>query len=413
MRRPIAIDLFAGCGGLSLGLEAAGFDIAAAVEFNAIHALVHHFNFPYSVSICQDIRELKTDELLTSIGAKGFDGEVDLVAGGPPCQGFSHIGKRQLDDPRNSLVFEYLRIIKDIQPKYFIFENVPGIASGRHKKFLEELIDELEKIGYQVEKPIKILDASLYGAPQRRKRLIIMGSRNDLKKVTYPSAIDSQGFNYVSDAISDLENINVFTDCDLGIDSKKLDYSNFRNNFYLVPSGIYSLCHVRKMDSFVYGHLGSKHQETSINRFLSTEPGIVEKTSRFFKLAPDGLCHTLRAGTASDRGAYTAPRPIHYQVPRCITVREAARLHTFPDWFQFHNTIWHGFREIGNAVIPLLSQTLGQEILRSLDIDASLLEIRTLESPDRKYLSYNMAQASEYWNVPVDVIPQRKRLNRG
>ena len=413
MRRPIAIDLFAGCGGLSLGLEAAGFDIAAAVEFNAIHALVHHFNFPYSVSICQDIRELKTDELLTSIGAKGFDGEVDLVAGGSPCQGFSHIGKRQLDDPRNSLVFEYLRIIKDIQPKYFIFENVPGIASGKHKKFLEELIDELEKIGYQVEKPIKILDASLYGAPQRRKRLIIMGSRNDLKKVTYPSAIDSQCFNYVSDAISDLENINVFTDCDLGIDSKKLDYSNFRNNFYLVPRGIYSLCHVRKTDGFIYGHLGSKHQETSINRFLSTEPGTVEKTSRFFKLAPDGLCHTLRAGTARDRGAYTAPRPIHYQVPRCITVREAARLHTFPDWFQFHNTIWHGFREIGNAVIPLLSQTLGQEILRSLDIDASLLEIRTLESPDRKYLSYNMAQASEYWNIPVDVIPQRKRLNRG
>lgn len=413
MRRPIAIDLFAGCGGLSLGLEAAGFDIAAAVEFNAIHALVHHFNFPYSVSICQDIRELKTDELLTSIGAKGFDGEVDLVAGGPPCQGFSHIGKRQLDDPRNSLVFEYLRIIKDIQPKYFIFENVPGIASGKHKKFLEELIDELEKIGYQVEKPIKILDASLYGAPQRRKRLIIIGSRNDLKKVTYPLEIDSQGFNYVSDAISDLENINVFTDCDLGIDSKKLDYSNFRNNFYLVPRGIYSLCHVRKMDGFVYGHLGSKHQETSINRFLSTEPGIVEKTSRFFKLAPDGLCHTLRAGTARDRGAYTAPRPIHYQVPRCITVREAARLHTFPDWFQFHNTIWHGFREIGNAVIPLLSQTLGQEILRSLGIDVSLLEIRTLESPDRKYLSYNMAQASEYWNIPVDVIPQRKRLNRG
>jgi len=412
MRRPIAIDLFAGCGGLSLGLEAAGFDIAAAVEFNAIHALVHHFNFPYSVSLCQDIRELKTDELLTSIGAKGFDGEVDLVAGGPPCQGFSHIGKRQLDDPRNSLVFEYLRIIKDIQPKYFIFENVPGIASGKHKKFLEELIDELEKIGYQVEKPIKILDASLYGAPQRRKRLIIMGSRNDLKKVTYPLEINSQGFNYVSDAISDLENINVFTDCDLGIDSKKLDYSNFRNNFYLVPRGIYSLCHVRKMDGFVYGHLGSKHQETSINRFLSTEPGIVEKTSRFFKLAPDGLCHTLRAGTASDRGAYTAPRPIHYQVPRCITVREAARLHTFPDWFQFHNTIWHGFREIGNAVIPLLSQTLGQEILRSLGIDVSLLEIRTLESPDRKYLSYNMAQASEYWNIPVDVIPQRRRLNR-
>ena len=188
MNRPIAIDLFSGCGGMSLGLEAAGFDVAATVEFDAIHAIVHHVNFPYTASICKDISKLKSSDLLKEVRKKGYQGEVDLVAGGPPCQGFSQIGKRQLDDPRNSLVFEYLRIIQDIKPKYFIFENVPGIASGKHKKFLEELIREFEAVGYHIEKPIKILDASLYGAPQKRKRLIILGSRKDVKKAYYPQS---------------------------------------------------------------------------------------------------------------------------------------------------------------------------------------------------------------------------------
>lgn len=94
------------------------------------------------------------------------------------------------------------------------------------------------------------------------------------------------------------------------------------------------------------------------------------------KLSPTGLCNTLRAGTARDQGAYTAARPIHYNQPRCITVREAARLHTFPDWFLFHETIWHGFREIGNAVIPLLAKAIGDEIIKVLEVDINQLEIR-------------------------------------
>lgn len=412
MRRPIAIDLFSGCGGMSLGLEAAGFNIAGAVELDPIHTLVHHFNFPYSASICKDIIELDPIDLISAIREKGFDAEIDLIAGGPPCQGFSHMGKRQLEDPRNSLVFEYLRIIKDLKPKYFIFENVPGIASGNHKKFLEGLIAEFENIGYQITKPIKILNAALFGAPQKRNRLIILGTRRGLQTVYYPTETHSidkldaklQGFNSVGDAISDLEKFSVFRDCDRhrGIASKNLDYSGFRRSFALSPDGLYYLCHQRKVDGFVYGHLGSKHTQKSRERFLVTKPGTVEKTSRFFKLAADGLCNTLRAGTASDRGAYTSPRPIHYNQPRCITVREAARLHTFPDWFQFHNTIWHGFREIGNAVIPFLSKSLGEQVINALNIDSGQLEIMELEWVDRICLSYNMKQASEYWHVPKD-----------
>jgi DNA (cytosine-5)-methyltransferase 1 len=414
MQRPIAIDLFSGCGGMSLGLEAAGFDIAAAVELDPIHSLVHHVNFPYGVTICQDINDLNPQELIAKMKQKGFQGAVDLIAGGPPCQGFSHIGKRQLDDPRNSLVFQYVRIINDIQPKYFIFENVPGIASGQHQKFLSELIREFKKIGYAIAKPIKILDASLFGAPQKRKRLILIGSRKDVTKAHYPPETYSQSsenYNNVGDAISDLANIPAFVRNDRGIDASKLDYSGFRTSFDLNPSGEYALCHQRQTDGKVWGHIGSKHTAKSTSRFLATEPGTVEKTSRFFKLADSGLCNTLRAGTASNRGAHTAPRPIHYREPRCITVREAARLHTFPDWFQFHRTIWHGFREIGNAVIPMLAKSLGEEMIDCLQVDREQLEIRVLEI-DYQLLSYNMGQASNYWQVPHNVIPKRKRLGK-
>ena len=171
-----------------------------------------------------------------------------------------------------------------------------------------------------------------------------------------------------------------------------------------------TLCHRRGVKETVYGHIGSKHTEKSITRFDTTEPGTVEKTSRFFKLSSSGLCNTLRAGTASDKGAYTAPRPIHYSVPRCITVREAARLHTFPDWFRFHGTIWHGFREIGNAVIPLLAKKLGDQVVEALGIDTKKLPTYVLDPVDEKYLKYNMGQASTYWDIPADVIPKRKRL---
>jgi DNA (cytosine-5)-methyltransferase 1 len=426
MKRPVAIDLFSGCGGMSLGLEAAGFDIAAAVEFDAIHTLVHHFNFPYGANICKDISRLASQDLLKAVEEKGFSREIDLIAGGPPCQGFSHIGKRQIDDPRNALVFEYVRIIKEIRPKYFIFENVPGIASGKHKKFLDELIVEFESIGYSVEKPVSILDASLYGAPQKRKRLILIGSRLDVEKATYPvqthgdidtaeSAIfdlDLLSLSTCGDAISDLVKHRAFTEGDRGIDSSQLDYSGLRNSFSLKSSGEYSLCHTRQVPNKVYGHIGSKHTKQSIEKFRATNPGSVEKTSRFFKIAINGQCNTLRAGTASDKGAYTAPRPIHYSEPRCITVREAARLHTFPDWFRFHNTIWHGFREIGNAVIPFLSKSLGSQVIKAMNLDPREFETYVLNRQDEDLLNYNMGQASKYWDIPDDVIPKRKRLDK-
>ncbi|MDJ1182008.1 DNA cytosine methyltransferase [Roseofilum sp. BLCC_M143] len=413
MQRPIAIDLFSGCGGMSLGLEAAGFDVVASVEFDPVHMLVHHFNFPYGIGLCQDIRTLNTQSLLEHIRRKGFAGEIDLVAGGPPCQGFSSMGKRQLDDPRNSLIFEYLRVIEEIQPKYFIFENVPGLNSGEHQSFLEKLLREIERINYTIAKPIQVLDSSEFGAPQKRKRLILIGTRKSLKKAKYPT-LKRKGIQppTVGDAISDLAGINAFIKHDFGIPAGELDYSGFREKFALTPAGDYALCYPRQTDGQVWGHIGSKHTEKSQQRFLAADGGKLEKVSHLFKLCDRGLCNTLRAGTARDKGAYTAPRPIHYSQPRCITVREAARLHTFPDWFQFHRTIWHGFREIGNAVVPLLAKALGTEIIKCLKIDKNQLYPQhniPLETRDRQYLKLNMHQACQYWQIPYTVIPKRQR----
>ena len=411
--RPLAIDLFSGCGGMSLGLEAAGFDIAASVEIDPIHSLIHHYNFPYGATICRDIRYLSSQEILTAVQKKGFNSEIDLVAGGPPCQGFSGMGKRQLNDPRNQLIFEYLRLVSEIKPKYFIFENVPGLATKKYQQLLQELIDQFNNLGYSTVQPIQILDAAVYGAPQKRKRLIILGYRSDLPPLQYPQHHKSNSyfplFKSVSSAIADLSKIPVFIGHDCGVETKQLSYRQLRKSFSLKPQGIYALCHQRAKTNLVWGHLGSRHTSTSIQRFAATNPGKKEAVSHFYRLAPDGLSNTLRAGTSRARGAHTAPRPIHYQLPRCISIREAARLHTFPDWFQFHRTIWHGFREIGNAVIPLLAKHLGSEIISHLDIDPNSLTTKKLKQIDNSILSYKMEQAAAYWQVDSEVIPKRKK----
>lgn len=407
--RPLAIDLFAGCGGMSLGLEAAGFDIAASVEIDPIHCLIHHFNFPYGATICQDISKINSNFILEKIINKGLNYNIDLIAGGPPCQGFSLIGKRQLNDPRNQLIFEYLRIVKEIKPKYFIFENVPGINKGKHQQFLAEFVDLCSQNGYDIVQPISILDAANFGVAQNRQRLILIGYRQDVIKPKYPhlnygnsqEKLDCQPFTTVKEVLADLEDIPVFIGIDYGIELEKLNSQRFRTNYHL--------CHHRQTNK-IWGHIGSKHQLQTSKRFQETPNGKREKVSRFLRLAPDGLSNTLRAGTASNKGAFTAPRPIHYQHPRCITIREAARLHSFPDWFQFHRTIWHGFREIGNAVVPLLSKSLGEEIMQCLGVDKKQIKTRELEYVNEEILSFNMSQACKYWNINNNIIPKRKRI---
>jgi DNA (cytosine-5)-methyltransferase 1 len=405
--RPIGIDLFAGAGGLSLGFEQAGFDVVAAVEIDPIHCATHEYNFPNCATICASVIDLGGAEIRLRAGVG--DRDVDVVFGGAPCQGFSMIGKRALDDSRNQLVFHYVRIVAELQPKYCVFENVKGLTLGKHADFLNELIAALGEAGYDVTLPYQVLNAADYGVPQDRKRLFLFGTRRGLKTPAYPG-VQPQRVT-VADAIADLPDANQFEelrDSDQ-VEIKWNTKSKYARQLRSLELDAEDFSYDRQfVRNLLTSSARTEHTALSQSRFLATEPGKTEEISRFRKLPMDGLCNTLRAGTDSARGAFTSPRPIHPSLPRVITVREAARLHSFPDWFRFHATKWHGFRQIGNSVPPLLGRAVAGAIAKALDIIPSKpLEVLQLGNP--KQLSLDMSRAALYFKVPHDTIAQRTR----
>ena len=182
--RPIGIDLFSGAGGLSLGFEQAGFDIVAAVDIDPVHCAVHHFNFPNTAVLPRSVDSLSADEIRAAAAIGGRT--IDCVFGGAPCQGFSLIGHRALDDPRNGLVRHFVRLVAELRPRTFVFENVKGLTVGRHRAFLEELVAEFEDMGYAVRLPWKVLNAANHGTPQSRERLFVLGARGGVPVPGYP-----------------------------------------------------------------------------------------------------------------------------------------------------------------------------------------------------------------------------------
>jgi DNA (cytosine-5)-methyltransferase 1 len=407
MNRPIGIDLFAGAGGMSLGFEQAGFDIAAAVEIDPIHCATHEYNFPYSPVICASVIDLSGDEIRRR--ANLGDRDVDVVFGGAPCQGFSLMGKRILDDPRNQLVFHYVRLVQELHPKYCVFENVRGLTIGKHASFLSELIAALGAIGYQVLMPYRVLNAADYGVPQDRRRLFLMAARQDLPLPNYPHSWPEK--ITVWEAIGDLPNADDFAELD-GADAVYTDWdteSDYGRKLRGFDRNQDDYSYLRQFDfNLLTSSLRTKHTSLSRSRFLATLPGKTESISRFRKLDPQGLCNTLRAGTDSARGAHTSPRPIHPFLPRLITVREAARLHSYPDWFRFHMTKWHGCRQIGNSVPPLLAKALAGELIKTLDIQPVPPQ-KMLILGEAALLSLDMSGAADYFRVPRNTIAQRTR----
>lgn len=405
--RPVGIDLFAGAGGLSLGFEQAGFDIAAAVEIDPIHCATHEYNFPNSTVICASVVNVTGDEIRRR--ANLGDADIDVVFGGAPCQGFSMIGKRALDDPRNQLVFHYVRLVSELQPKYFVFENVRGLTLGKHAEFLNELITALRNAGYDVMSPYQVLNAADYGVPQDRKRLFVIGARRGLRVPNYPKPYEQR--TTVWEAIGDLPDADSFerlcaTDEVRAKWKTKAIYAQRLRGLEVDPT---DFGYGRDFDSNILtSSLRTEHTELSKQRFMTTEHGKTEPISRFRKLPPNGLCNTLRAGTDSARGAFTSPRPIHPFLPRVITVREAARLHSYPDWFRFHTTKWHGFRQIGNSVPPLLGRAVASAIIKALGVKPRKPKA-LLQSGDVDLLSVDMGTASLYFQVPRNTIAQRTR----
>jgi DNA (cytosine-5)-methyltransferase 1 len=407
--KSIGVDLFAGAGGLSLGFEQAGFYIAAAVEYDPIHAATHEYNFPECSTICRSVADIDGDYIRThsSIGKA----DVDVVFGGAPCQGFSMIGKRALDDPRNGLVYHFVRIVSELKPKYFIFENVRGLTVGEHKKFLSEIIAEFKAQGYKVQEDYRVLNAVNFGVPQDRQRLFLMGARKGQRLPEYPvkthelpGANLDLGFTETTptvwEALGDLPEADDYEEL-LERDWVEADFAKPSCYAKLLRFG------TGKTHALLTSSLRTIHTPLSKKRFKATAPGDTEPVSRFLKLDPNGVCNTIRAGTASDRGAFTSPRPIHPFSPRCITVREAARLHSYPDWFRFHVTKWHGFRQVGNSVPPLLGQAVASKIMERVGEKTESDGPRTVGDPS--LLEFNMSDAAARYGVAANVIPHRIR----
>lgn len=420
-RRPVAVDLFAGAGGMSLGFEQAGFEVAAAVEIDPIHCCVHKFNFPQCAVIPKSVRDVTGISLRTTAG---IIGKVDVVIGGAPCQGFSMIGKRALDDPRNSLVMDFVRLVSELDADYFVFENVRGLTVGHHRKFLEELIEAFGQRGYEVRLPWLVLNAASYGVPQDRKRLFLLGAKKGLGLPVYPAAIttrgDAPGMGGLKpgptckDALHDLPDADKFRSLLDHDEVKTEDWghpSPYAREMRCMDRAAWHLGHPRHWNpEILTSSTRTIHTDISQLRFAETVPGTVEPISRFFKLSPDGVSNTLRAGTDSARGAFTSPRPIHYRFSRCVTVREMARLHGFPDWFRFHRTKWHGARQIGNAVPPPLARAVASSLISAMGITPPRpLEIMPLGHP--ALLAMDMSRAA--FHLEIEVPIQRRDRKSG
>ena len=416
-RRPTVVDLFAGAGGMSLGFEQAGFDVVAAVELDPIHAATHHFNFPTAATLAYSVVGLDARTILRHIAESNGSNRVDVVCGGPPCQGFSLMGQRILDDPRNQLVRQFVRLVVDLDARYFVFENVKGLTIGKHVKFLRLLISEFRERGYNVTEPWRVLNAKNYGVPQDRERLFLLGSRKGLPLPDYPEIItddmpdlfcptDIRPVPTCREALEDIPDIEQFKEL-MTVDSVHLPRwkpkASYARELHCLSASCWHYGYRRRWDdTLLTSSMRSSHTDISRRRFAETKQGDVEPISRLFKLSQNGQSNTLRAGTDSARGAFTSPRPIHYKHARCVSVREMARLHGYPDWFRFHITKWHGARQIGNSVPPPLARAIASSIIHALGVKPCIPKnILDLGSPG--LLAMDMTEAAELWEVNVPI----------
>lgn len=393
--RPIAIDLFSGAGGFSLGVEQAGFDVKLAVEIDPIHCATHQYNFPNTKIVCGSVADFSTYRF------KGQ--EIDLIFGGPPCQGFSLIGKRNKDDIRSSLVYQFLRIVSEVKPKYFLMENVLGLSSS---DYLSSILELSKKLGYECR--TNILNAIHFGTPQNRERIFIVGSRWDMSIPKMPVRLFTSPT--VADAFDGLPVIEnhpeLFNQDSINylFPSADTDYGRYCRGDRLLGDYSYQREYNQRI---ITGCQRTKHSADVEVRFRDATPGRKEKISRFHKLVLDGQARTLLAGTDRSRGQHTAPRPIHPTIPRCITVREGARLHGYPDWFRFNCQISHGFRQIGNSVPPLMGRAISGEVIKALRISPEIPS-EILQLNQDELLRFTPTQASKYYGVAKDQIAYRQ-----
>ena len=371
------VDLFSGAGGLSLGSARAGFMVRGAVDNDPKANDTHMRNFPKATHLDVDIAKLTGDALMRTLFPNGES--ITGIVGGPPCQGFSVMGRRDRDDARNMLFVDFFRIVSEIRPKFFLVENVPGIMQGKYDEIRERAFS-LVNDRYEI-LPAMHLFANQYGAATNRKRVFFFGYLSDemgpftVENFDSPSDVKPV---YVKDALCGLPT-RIEPDWQKEAQSWQIvgAYPNGGFGRRLrghIPSGIgdQEAFHRLTCRNEVSGFLGTAHSTEVVERFARTRRGTYDSISKSYRLDPDDFCPTLRAGTGPDQGSFQSVRPIHPTEARVITPREAARLQGFPDWFQFSPTKWHSFRQIGNSVSPILAERILGVVARSLEISSAL-----------------------------------------
>lgn len=348
---PTVVDIFAGVGGLSLGFRQAGFDVVFANEFDREIADAYIKNHPKTEMVVADIRQLDIQKVFGPLKA-----QVDVVVGGPPCQGFSQKGSRKtIHDERNFLFRHFVEVVKYIEPAYFVMENVPNLLTSERGFFKQELTELFEDLGYTV--TAEVLNAADFGVPQIRRRAVIVGKKG-VDQVPFPTPTYED--ITVWDAIGDLNFLNsgegtlvseyqldVFTPYqkEMRGDSKKLK-----------------------------NHHATRHSKIAVERMMLVPPNCTEKvlpeehrtksiySGTWTRLNADGKATTIttRFDTPSS-GQFTHP-----YLNRALTVREAARIQSFPDSFEFCGTKMSQMRQVGNAVPPKLAKSIAIAILNDM-----------------------------------------------
>lgn len=340
------IDLFCGCGGLSLGFEMAGFDVPYAIDVWSKAIDTYNYNHDGNPAHCLDIHELTNEKLRALNKSK----EIVGVIGGPPCQGFSKVGTRDINDPRNHLYLEYCRVVKEMSPDFFVLENVSGLLTLCKGMFRDDIIKRFGELGYHVE--FKVVCAADYGVPQNRHRVFFVGMKN--RPFEFPKKQEQVVTS--KEAISDLLPL----DLNDGLDEMHGYATNPQNDYQR-----FLRCQLTE----VANHQITVHQQQTIDIIkmvpdggtiydLPDEYWIVRKYRKGFERMPSSRpCHTIDTGHRNY---------FHYHENRIPTARENARLQSFPDNYVFLGTKTDQYKQIGNAVPPLLAYNIAKAIKEQL-----------------------------------------------
>lgn len=355
-RKPTIIDMFCGCGGLSRGFMDAGYEVLLGIDNNDPALESFRKNHNGAISINGDLfQESTIFEMADRIDNKN----VDLIIGGPPCQGFSLTGTRNENDVRNKLFESMITAVEHFQPKAFVLENVPGLATLYKGKAKKSILEGFSKLGYKIN--YKVLYAPDYGIPQIRKRLFFVGLKSG-EKFEFPEPVNTPD-NYVTsgDAIGDLHDLK-------GNIGQEL-------SDYLSPPNTEYQSEMRKNTTQLYNHVGTKHTPEVINVISQVPEGGNHKD------LPPGVGESRKFNEAWTR--YHSKKPsktidtghrnhFHYKYNRVPTVRENARLQSFTDDFRFYGNKTEQYKQVGNAVPPMLGYHLGMQLKKYIDKEDEL-----------------------------------------